>query len=186
MFWTNLMLASVIILQLIIGGILLYGRSYIKKKAENLAQIEDLDKMTKIVEEIKKDYALILENAKARNQLKMAALDKRLEVHQKAYTQLRKLIEKSRVLPDTDFSEKIKDARNWWEENCLYLEEKGREAFITTTNTIWNYRDSYKAPEPRDLIRLENMWNDILLGVEAIVSGIELPPIKEDKNLRGE
>src|SRR5262249_2999875 len=58
---------------------------------------EDIAKITREVEQVKHEYArrleslahqnrLVLEQGSRRHQLRMAALDRRLEVHQQAYT----------------------------------------------------------------------------------------------------
>lgn len=70
-----------------IGGFL---GAYLKKKAENIATKEDIKDITKKIEDIRSQYNKQLELHKASlqlsNQLKLAALDKRLEKHQEAFT----------------------------------------------------------------------------------------------------
>ncbi len=75
------------------GGLL---GAYLKKKAENLATKEDIEAITKKVEDVRSEYSKQLELHKATlqlsNQLKLAALDKRLEKHQEAFTLWRSLL----------------------------------------------------------------------------------------------
>jgi len=60
--------------------------AYLKKKAESVATKEDIQEITKKIEDIRAHYSAELESHKASlqlsNQLKLAALDKRLQKHQ--------------------------------------------------------------------------------------------------------
>ena len=81
--WISVLVNAIIVL---IGGLLLgYQKSYFKEKGKNLATKEDIEEITKKVEEVKSFYSQQLESQKFQNQLKLTALDKRLEKHQKAY-----------------------------------------------------------------------------------------------------
>jgi hypothetical protein len=61
------------------------------------------------------------------DRLKLAALDKRLEVHQKAYTLWHDILWAT-GLPETR-GETIEKCQEWWLENCLYLDKKSMEQF---------------------------------------------------------
>ena len=74
-------------------------RGYLNKKGENLATKQDIDEITHKVEQAKSEYTERLEEIKQqnrfllghvqyKNQLRLAALDRRLEVHQQAYALL--------------------------------------------------------------------------------------------------
>src|SRR6266498_2581136 len=83
---------------LTIGALFLkYLPSYLSKKGENLATKEDIAVITREVEQVRSEYAerlenivqqnrLLLEQTKRKHQLSIAALDRRLEAHQQAYT----------------------------------------------------------------------------------------------------
>lgn len=85
----------------IVGPILFFGKrfftGYIDQKSKNLATIEDIDKITSIVEKIKSDNAHVLEELKAEhakkleeirkeNQLFVSTVDKHLDLKIKIYT----------------------------------------------------------------------------------------------------
>ena len=53
---------------------------------ENMLAAGSDGKITEIVEKIKKDNAELLELQKAKHQLRMAAIDKRLQTHQQAFS----------------------------------------------------------------------------------------------------
>jgi hypothetical protein len=61
------------------------------EKGKNLALKDDIGKITKIVEDIKTSNAELLQLQNAKHLLRMAAIDKRLETHQQAFSFLRKL-----------------------------------------------------------------------------------------------
>jgi hypothetical protein len=73
-----------------------YLPTYLNEKAKNLAKIEDIEGITRKIEDVKHEYmsqiqglshqnSLILEQARGQHQLRLAALDKRLQAHQEAY-----------------------------------------------------------------------------------------------------
>lgn len=53
---------------------------YLSEKGKNLATKEDIAEITRRIEDVKHDYASLLEDQKHKGQLKFAALDKRLAV----------------------------------------------------------------------------------------------------------
>ena len=74
-----------------------YLTPYLRKKGENLATKQDIAEITEDIEKIRSVYAksledisqqnrLLLEQAKRKHQLSIAALDRRLEAHQQAYS----------------------------------------------------------------------------------------------------
>lgn len=116
-------------------GLGVFVQKYLNKKGENLATKEDIAEITDKVkqvksvhterlEEIKQQNRLLLEHAQYKNQLRLAALDRRLEVHQQAFALWQKLMD---VLYDRErIGEVIMECRDWWIENNLYLEERAR------------------------------------------------------------
>src|SRR5208337_2765529 len=72
-----------------------------------------------------------LEKERARHQLRMAALDKRLQAHQEAYTHWVSLMTN---LKKSEFADTYKDCREWWVKNCIYLSPKARNEFIKAIN----------------------------------------------------
>lgn len=64
--------------------------SYLAQKAQNLATKEDIARITNEIERVKSEYAFLLEELKARHQMRLAAVDRRLQAHQDAYSLWRK------------------------------------------------------------------------------------------------
>ena len=80
------------LLSLLFGYLGVFFKSYSKKKGENLATKEDIAEITKKIEEVKNQFFILQEENKQKNRLQLAALDKRLEKHQEAYSLIWKLI----------------------------------------------------------------------------------------------
>ncbi len=145
--------------------------SYASEKGKNLATKQDIAEITKEVEEVKHQYNLVMEQFKGHNQLRLAALDKRLEAHQKAFSLWRDLSASIMIGRDTNiFAKKCED---WWWDNCFYLDGESREAF-------WN---AFRlAPENYHELPLPERI-EIRHGLERTFSllqkGVELPPIKD-------
>ena len=128
-----------------------------------------------------------------KHQLRLAAIDKRLEVHQKAYSIWRQMRYKYHY-PDQMDSFK-NDFEQFWDNNCLYLAPKARKA-------IWDgYHDALECSyliEERSITKgdiprvreindqlLKNSKKIKLVG-EAITNGVELPVINEELEPPGE
>ena len=111
-----------------IGGFI---GAYLKKKGGNLATKEDIEIITEKIEKIRSQYSEQLETVKASlqlsNQLKLAALDKRLQKHQEAYTLWVDLVWNLRN--EDEIGRIVIKGQKWWNENCLYLGEDSRGAF---------------------------------------------------------
>lgn len=170
---------NILILAAIIISYFLLRRflpKYLEQKAKNLATKEDIAEITQIVEGIRSDRAKELENLSHHNQLKMAALDKRLATHQEAYKlwlELRRNVHKK---------ENIKiviKCQNWWEENCLYLDNNARQAFISACHAVALHSDLLVDKELKKEVK-EN-WEIINNAGEAIIKGAGLPSFGKDE-----
>jgi len=125
--------------------------------------------------------ALISEGSKYLNaerdrthQLRLAAVDKRLQTHQKAYALWRKL--QYTTYDDEKLLETVTECRVWWEQNCLYLEPVAREAFVKA------YSIADLIPVTRHNYALAMDYVNILREQgELIVTSVGLPTIVEDK-----
>lgn len=111
--------------------LLVYMIYYVRAKAEGLAKQEDVSKITRLIEEVKAGFSKSLQEHSASldlaNSLKLAALDKRLEKHQEAYSLWQDLL---RSMPDKERTlGKVLECQEWWKQNCLYLGDKARESF---------------------------------------------------------
>lgn len=136
----------VILIVGVIAGIVLthYLPGYARKKGENLATKEDISEITGKVESICSDYALLLEEVRGRNRLRLGALERRLEVHQQVFTLWKKL--HSSVF-GAEVMDVVMECQEFWNKNCLYLSPEVREAFLLASNYAANHKelvDSYR------------------------------------------
>lgn len=99
---------------------------YLNEKARNLATKEDVADITRRIEDVKHDYATLLEEQKQKGQLKFAALDKRLAVAQEAYVRWWSLL---RALHTPQVGDEVQKCQEFWVNNRLYLSEDAAFAF---------------------------------------------------------
>ena len=173
---------------LVIAGLGSYFGTYVRKKAENKALHEDLEKITDKVEGVRSLYAermenishqnrLIIEQSSRRHQLRLAALEKRLDAHQQAYTLWRKLVDV--VHKEDQVNSVVMECQDWWNKNCLYLEADARKAFVHAYLTAGDHHSLVKTHAPADDVK--NSWAIIMFPGKLLVEGVELPPIAEDE-----
>lgn len=160
-----------------------YFPAYAAEKAKNLATREDIQEITRRVEEVKTLYAaqikdlehqnaLVLERLRADQQLRMAAAEKRLAVHQEAFTLWRKLM----MAAHTDQVLKVVLAcQDWWERNCLYLAPQARDGFNRAYHAASAHRELVQDRTNVELAK--SNWQLILAAGDQIVAGVELPSL---------
>lgn len=167
------------LLILLIAGAGAFMGSYLKKKAENVATKEDIEEITKKIEDIRAQYTAQLESHKASlqlsNQLKLAAIDKRLQKHQEAYSLWRKLFfnlrDEGRIGPAID------ECQRFWEENCLYLSDEARSAFHQAIFLAVDFRNL-----PRTNSNETREWFKLIKAAgDRIVEAVNLPSLGEDE-----
>ena len=110
------------------------------------------------------------------DKFRLAALDKRLEVHQQAFTLWRELMWSTNE--ERKLSEEIRKCQLFWKENCLYLDPKSRSSCLSAVNlaAIFNMeRDHVKSKE-----RIEIM-EEIRNALEDLEIGVGLPAIGDIK-----
>jgi hypothetical protein len=175
---------------IILSGLASFLGSYLGKKGENTATKEDIGKITDEVEKVKIEYSqqlqnlvhqnqLIIEQGGHRHQLRMAALEKRLQAHQEAYAHCQNIISNI-FAEDAIRSEAIIKCQVWWVNNCLYLNAESREAVYASCRSAWSHKELSISREKFEVI--ENNWKTIIRPLEVLVKGVELPTIAEDIN----
>ena len=110
---------------------------------------------------------------------------KRLEVHQKALMWNYKLYSVLNVSIPTQDYEAVREvtvkAREWWESECLYLDEVSRQEMMVAINYVSVYirwdREHGKPPP---------VWEQLDKAKKAIVSGIGMKHVEEPKKERPE
>lgn len=165
-----------------------YAFPYLGRKAQNLADKEDIKELTHQVEQVKRQHAEILETVKVQNQLRMAAVDRRLQAHQEAFGKLRELVKYGQ---HPKIATKVADCEEWWEKNCLYLEPKAREAF---NNAYWaasvhqtlvqasQFQMNWSPEQVKQ--NIENMtanWSRVLKALDVVLESVALPPLTQNE-----
>lgn len=146
---------------------------YLTEKGKNLATSEDIAEITKKIESVKSDYSVLLEQHRAKNQLRIAAIDKRLEVHQEAFVHWRGLMAKMHT---DEIRAKVIECQNWWERNCLYLEPQARDAFSEAYHSAMSHRDMLDSGDGR-LVR--DNWDILMKAGQKIVEAVQLPGLTD-------
>lgn len=149
-----------------------YIPSYLAEKGKNLATKEDIEAITRKVEGVRHEYSTLVEELKARHQLRMAALDKRLQAHQEAFTYWRKLTTGSE-----DSGSAVLACQSWWEANCLYLEPSVRQAFLVAFTNEQMRSQFVRAGASSEYIT--NAWEKVMAFPPILFEAIHLPALSE-------
>lgn len=114
------------------------------------------------------------------DKFRLAALEKRLEVHQEAYTLWLELLWS--VSKSDERIEVISKGQDWWNKNCLYLDSKSMEAFrkALIVATHFELRETSKE---RGLAfeKIQEAGKYIAEGVNLPFLDTDIGKIKEEK-----
>jgi hypothetical protein len=158
-----------------------YAGAFLEEKGKNLATKQDIGDITKIVESIKHENNLILEEIKGKHQMRLAAIEKRLQVYQKVYVNLSHIINDLLIENLSDYQKKILipkiviDFIDNIIDSTIYLSTPIMEIM---GNIIWllqNYTDTDKSEEKRKIH--DEIMKISLQVFELIREDVELPPI---------
>lgn len=164
------------IVVVVAAGIGAFLRGYISTKGTNLATKEDIQKITEIVESVKTQNAVLIEAAKFKNQLRIAALDKRLEVHQQAFVWWRRMFD---ALHTDAAGKTVVESQQWYVENCLYLEQSARAAFLDAAAALSLHAMLLQNRDDVDSAKAN--FNRLISGGEAILQAVALPGLTEQE-----
>lgn len=149
-----------------------YLPSYLSEKAKNLATREDVAKITHEVEEVKLQFSLALEGQKVAHQLRLAAIDRRLQAHQEAFTLWREVV--ANAYSD-EIGKTVLKCQKWWEENCLYLEPEVREAFVQSYSAAHSHRTLVGSRPAADIV--SEHWARVTRAGDLIFTAVQLPAL---------
>lgn len=165
---------------IIFGGLFSFGGSYLAEKAKGRATKEDIQDITKRVEEVKSEYVRQIEDFKAHHQLRMLAAEKRLEAHQSAYYFSDRLFDS--VANDTikDFYAAIDDGYSWYNKNCIFLTQKSRDVFLQLLRRLPDLRIQVAEAGGKDFNynQMVDTWTFIRDAGNVFLGEIELPAMK--------
>ena len=121
----------------------------------------------------------------------LAALDKKMEIHQEAFNRALDFQEMAH-LPENSVekNKQYTDHLKWWRENCLYLEPESRKVFIgalTTANIYYLRLSVYSRISDRSSQEykkarkeLYEEWNRLFDVTRIIEDGVSKPLIQYD------
>ena len=168
----------------VVAGAGAYFGAYLRRKAENRAQPEDIADLTELVERVRSEHAERLENLAQTNrevlaagshehQLRLAVLDKRFQAHQEAYSLCRQLFH---AVHTERITAVVIKSQDWWDQNCLYLDANAREAFWRGIRAASLHGDLLRARSDAATIRAN--WQKMEHAQQEIERSVALPPIK--------
>jgi hypothetical protein len=117
-------------------------------------------------------------------QLRMAALDRRLEAHQKAYSLWCRLrdVSASKTTSSEQVDEIVGKCRDTWEDNRIYLSPKASKAFRDAFLSAPILHGLYRRQEPlspSDEKARNEKWNTLMKAENIILDSVGLPNIGE-------
>lgn len=115
---------------------------------------------------------LFISERQRKTAFRMAALDKRLKTHQKAFSLWHEMV---LALHDPQKGpETAARCRGWWINHCLYLDAKSRKEFLRCTGDAFLYRDLKDPNNPAETKARFKRITDVFKWLEE---GVYLPPI---------
>lgn len=151
-----------------------YLPAYLGEKGKGLATKEDIEEITDKVESVRAQYTDLAEGLKARHQLRLAAVERRLQAHQEAFTHWRRLLG---ATYGSDVNAVTRQCQEWWEQNCVFLEPKVRGAFVMAYTAAHSHADLLAAKSDSSV--LQSNWQNIMQFPEVLFSAVELPGLSE-------
>jgi len=127
------------------------------------------------------DARLATVNAEQKNKFKLAALDKRMNKHQEAYTLWIELYHSFHSPQAIEIARRCED---WWFNNCLYLEEKPRASFKKALFHVGSYQGYTKEMKEQFWPTIENVGREITEAVDLafLAEGMETKRIQAPEN----
>jgi len=111
-----------------------------------------------------------LKKSQETHQLRMAAIEHRLAVHQEAFSLWRNLVKV--IYQANKLGDAVTACQKFWEDKCLYLDPVSREEFINGVQTAAIYADDIRqTPDARA------EWRRLMAVGKYLVEGVGLPSI---------
>jgi hypothetical protein len=166
---------------------------YSARKGENLATKEDVAGITQLVKEVEHKFDMITERFRETSALRLAAVERRLQAHQEAFSLWRQLLAvlHKRDRGDSELAEKVVNCQTWWENNCLYLSPEARLSFVDAYQAALDYqhfvqRHRYASTAERIKEALKSQmetWKRISEAGNVLLESMDLPPLKYEDDM---
>lgn len=105
------------------------------------------------------------------NNFRVMMFEKRLPIHQQAYYWWQKLNEALNIGESPKIHETAREAREWWNSNCLLLDVTSRDEMVKLINLSHFYANGLKSGE--------YVWDALMTTKKAIVAGIGVEYLPE-------
>jgi uncharacterized protein (UPF0305 family) len=116
----------------------------------------------------------LIEEYRAKGQLRIAAVDRRLKAHKEAFALWRELLGSISTKTVTN---SIMKCQTWWDNNCLYLEPKVRQAFIESYASANLHAALVKSQS--DSKAILEVWHEFSKFPNILFNSIQLPALTE-------
>ena len=105
-----------------------------------------------------------------RERFRVMTFGKRLEAHQSAYYWNQAIYNSLTSRDAEQISRCVREAQEWWNSHCLFLDEKSQKSFIAVGNSGRKYVRNIAAPgcDPQ----ADRIWDDLKNNLSDIVRGI--------------
>jgi hypothetical protein len=181
-------ISPIVTLLIVAGG---YVVSYMQEKGKNRATSQDIGKLTRTVEHIKAENAtrlaalshqnaVLIERLKAAHELRFAAVDRRLQAHQEAFSRWRKLIAN---IHKESIGPVAVECQAWWNDNALYLEPGVRNAFNRAYFAALDHRALLESSRDvgTDHKSIEDNMHFVINLGDVIMQAVALPSLTEQE-----
>src|SRR3990172_1153451 len=98
---------------------------------------------------------------------RLAAVDKRLQAHQEAFSRWIKIFWS---VHDQEVVDLVLEAQDWWRQNCIYLDPRSRDMFRKFLINAHSFRLTEGAEDRKQLMAEFEQVGDFIL------EGVALPP----------
>ncbi len=110
-----------------------------------------------------------------KQRFRVMTFEKRLEAHQKAYYWCQKRNEVLNISENAEIHKTAREAREWWNANCLFLDAQSRSEMVGLLNLAHYYADDMKFGK--------EVWPSLRTTLKAIVRGIGVEYLPEMSQL---
>ncbi len=110
-------------------------------------------------------------------QLRLAALDKRLKIHQEAYNWCQQILANLRK---DEIHKIVTDCEKWWNTHCLYLGGNARGSFFKAFKRA-EFFNMFSAQIDEEKKEKRKIWDQIYEAIKLLEKETGLPPIAGEK-----
>lgn len=115
-----------------------------------------------------------------KERFKVMTFEKRLAVHQRAHYWNQRIYHELSLRDANMLRETVSEAQEWWNDNCLLLDDKSRKSMISVFNSTNRYAGGLEHPELTT--GTERVWDALYTNLEDIIRGIGVEHLSRVNN----